>query len=64
MIVGGVITTTMADAVIEERTGDRPTVPPPVPPDDSEAWYAPQVRAQREVHPGVVEPIETRQRPL
>jgi len=31
-----------------------PTVPAPVPPDDPEAWYAPSVRAQREVHPGVV----------
>jgi type IV secretory pathway ATPase VirB11/archaellum biosynthesis ATPase len=30
------------------------TVPPPVPPDDAGAWYAPDVRAQREVHPGVV----------
>jgi type IV secretory pathway ATPase VirB11/archaellum biosynthesis ATPase len=30
------------------------TVPPPLPPDDPEAWYAPTVRDQREVHPGVV----------
>jgi type IV secretory pathway ATPase VirB11/archaellum biosynthesis ATPase len=29
-------------------------VPAPVPPDDAAAWYAPDVRAQREVHPGVV----------
>ncbi|MFB6120741.1 MAG: type II/IV secretion system ATPase subunit [Halobacteriaceae archaeon] len=30
------------------------TVPAPVPPDDPDAWYAPAVRAQREVHPGVM----------
>ncbi|MEF8851318.1 MAG: type II/IV secretion system ATPase subunit [Haloarculaceae archaeon] len=29
-------------------------VPPPLPPDDPEAWYAPDVRSQTEVHPGVV----------
>ncbi|MFB6107598.1 MAG: type II/IV secretion system ATPase subunit [Haloplanus sp.] len=29
-------------------------VPPPVPPDDPDAWYAPDVRVQYEVHPGVV----------
>jgi len=32
----------------------RLTVPAPVPPDDPEAWYAPDVREQDEVHPGVV----------
>jgi type IV secretory pathway ATPase VirB11/archaellum biosynthesis ATPase len=30
------------------------TVPAPVPPADPDAWYAPDVRAQYEVHPGVV----------
>jgi len=36
-------------------SGDRDgLVPPPLPPDDPEAWYAPDVRAQYEVHPGVV----------
>ncbi|PSP83834.1 secretion system protein [Halobacteriales archaeon QS_6_64_34] len=36
-------------------TGDRrPTVPAPVPPDDPDAWYAPDVCEQDEVHPGVV----------
>ncbi|MFB6131079.1 MAG: secretion system protein, partial [Salinigranum sp.] len=29
-------------------------VPPPLPPDDPDAWYAPDVRAQYEVTPGVV----------
>jgi hypothetical protein len=29
-------------------------VPPPLPPEDPDAWYAEDVRAQREVHPGVV----------
>jgi type IV secretory pathway ATPase VirB11/archaellum biosynthesis ATPase len=33
---------------------DPTTVPAPAPPDDPDAWYAPEVRAQREVHPGVV----------
>jgi len=32
-------------------------VPPPVPPDDGDAWYAPAVRAQYGVHPGVVATI-------
>jgi type IV secretory pathway ATPase VirB11/archaellum biosynthesis ATPase len=32
-------------------------VPEPVAPDDPEAWYAPAVRAQYEVHPGVVATI-------
>jgi type IV secretory pathway ATPase VirB11/archaellum biosynthesis ATPase len=31
-----------------------PTVPSPVPPDDPDAWYAPDVREQDEIHPGVV----------
>ncbi|PSP82312.1 secretion system protein [Halobacteriales archaeon QS_1_68_17] len=39
----------------EGRGGDGvPHVPPPVPPDDPDAWYAPDVRAQRELHPRVV----------
>lgn len=29
-------------------------VPPPIPPDDTDAWYAPDVRDQRELHSGVV----------
>jgi type IV secretory pathway ATPase VirB11/archaellum biosynthesis ATPase len=33
---------------------DGPTIPAPTPPDSPDAWYAPDVRAQREVHPGVV----------
>ncbi len=32
-------------------------VPAPVPPDDSDAWYAPNVCAQDEIHPGVVATI-------
>lgn len=31
--------------------GDAGAVPPPLPPDDPEAWYAPDVRSQTEVHP-------------
>ncbi len=31
-----------------------PAVPPPLPPDDPEAWYAEDVQAQDEVYPGVV----------
>ena len=37
-------------------------VPAPVPPDDGDAWYAPDVCAQDEIHPGVVATIrETRE---
>ena len=36
-------------------------VPPPLPPDDPEAWYAPDVQAQYEVHPGVVVTITRRE---
>ena len=38
----------------QERPG---FVSPPLPPDDPEAWYAPDVRAQYEIHPGVVATI-------
>jgi len=49
----------MADATLEiaaatGESSDGGSVPPPLPPDDPEAWYAPDVRAQYEVHPGVV----------
>jgi type IV secretory pathway ATPase VirB11/archaellum biosynthesis ATPase len=36
------------------ETGQSGRVSPPLPPDDPEAWYAPDVEAQYEVHPGVV----------
>ena len=36
-------------------------VPPPVGPGDVDAWYAPEVRAQYEVHPGVVVTVEERE---
>lgn len=39
---------------------DRPVVPPPLPPDDPEAWYAPNVERQDEIHPGVVVTIASR----
>ncbi|MEF8774095.1 MAG: type II/IV secretion system ATPase subunit [Halobacteriales archaeon] len=40
---------------LAESPGDRAgQVPPPLPPDDPEAWYAPDVRSQTAVHPGVV----------
>ncbi|MFC7019931.1 MULTISPECIES: type II/IV secretion system ATPase subunit [Haloarcula] len=35
-------------------TGWHATVPAPVPPDDPGAWYAPDVREQDEIYPGVV----------
>jgi hypothetical protein len=35
-------------------------VPSPLPPDDPEAWYAPDVQAQYEVHPGVVVTVTER----
>ncbi len=42
-----------------ERTTTRSegTVPPPLPPDDPESWYAPNIREQYEIHPGVVATI-------
>jgi len=36
-------------------------VPAPVPPDDADAWYAPEVRSQYEVHPGVVVTVSERE---
>jgi len=36
------------------------SVPSPVPPDDPDAWYAPDVRSQYEVHPGVVVTVAER----
>ena len=56
----------MADATLElaardsGESSDRGSVPPPLPPDDPEAWYAPDVRSQYEVHPGVVVTIADR----
>jgi type IV secretory pathway ATPase VirB11/archaellum biosynthesis ATPase len=41
-------------AETSRRAPDAPTVPAPVPPDEADAWYAPDTVAQREVHPGVV----------
>ena len=41
---------------------DPPTVPAPVAPADPDAWYAPDVRAQYELHPGVVATIVDRDR--
>jgi type IV secretory pathway ATPase VirB11/archaellum biosynthesis ATPase len=39
-----------------------PTVPAPAPPDDPDAWYAPDVHRQEEIHPGVVATVrETRE---
>ena len=43
----------LSDAPSTEE-GHRGRVPPPLPPDDPEAWYAPSVEAQYAVHPGVV----------
>jgi type IV secretory pathway ATPase VirB11/archaellum biosynthesis ATPase len=36
------------------------TVPAPVPPDDPDAWYAPDVHSQYQVHPGVVVTVAER----
>ena len=36
------------------------TVPSPVPPDSSDAWYAPTVRAQYELAPGVTATVHER----
>ncbi|PSQ11794.1 secretion system protein [Halobacteriales archaeon QS_5_70_15] len=37
-----------------ESDGEQYRVPPPRPPDDGRTWYAPEILAQRTVHPGVV----------
>jgi len=55
----------MGEARLELSDADgasdgRGTVPPPLPPDDPEAWYAPDVQSQYEVHPGVVVTITRR----
>jgi type IV secretory pathway ATPase VirB11/archaellum biosynthesis ATPase len=39
---------------LADDRGSVGAVPPPLPPDDPEAWYAPDVQSQTEVHPGVV----------
>jgi type IV secretory pathway ATPase VirB11/archaellum biosynthesis ATPase len=39
---------------LADAPGERGAVPPPLPPDDPEAWYTDDVRSQTEVHPGVV----------
>ncbi len=47
--------------IVDERDADRGgAVPAPVPPDDPEAWYAPDVRAQYEIAPGVVATVRER----
>ncbi len=44
----------------EERAeSERYPVPAPVGPGHSEAWYAPEVQAQYELHPGVVATVVT-----
>jgi type IV secretory pathway ATPase VirB11/archaellum biosynthesis ATPase len=45
----------------EDRRGIDPLqVPAPTAPDEPEAWYAPAVRAQDEIHPGVVVTVRER----
>lgn len=34
------------------------SVPPPIPPDDQAAWYAPAIRSQVELYPGVIATVE------
>jgi type IV secretory pathway ATPase VirB11/archaellum biosynthesis ATPase len=46
----------VGEGPVHERDST-PHVPPPEPPDDSAAWYAPDVRAQYELQPGVVATI-------
>ncbi|OYR72131.1 type II/IV secretion system ATPase subunit [Halorubrum ezzemoulense] len=46
--------------VDEPDEGSSGAVPAPVPPDDPEAWYAPDVRAQYEAAPGVVATVRKR----
>jgi len=44
----------------EPSTHTEGAVPPPLPPDAPEAWYAPEVREQYQLHPGVVTTIRER----
>ena len=57
---GGDVGESATDDSGPNRDGDSFAVPTPVPPDDPQAWYAPDVRAQDEVHPGVVMTIRER----
>ncbi len=56
----------MADARLEladapqGKVAEGAIVPPPLPPDDPEAWYAPEVQTQDEIHPGIVVTIRER----
>jgi hypothetical protein len=43
-----------------ESDGEQYRVPPPRPPDDGRTWYAPEILAQRTVHPGVVTTVRER----
>ena len=57
-------TPTLELAGDDPETADPPPdghVPPPLPPDDPEAWYAPDVRAQYELHPGVIATVRERE---
>ena len=57
-------TPTLELAADDPDPGEAPPnghVPPPLPPDDPEAWYAPDVRAQYELHPGVVATVRERE---
>jgi hypothetical protein len=47
----------LLEIVDQRREQDEAVVPAPVPPDDGAAWYAPNVRAQYEIHPGIVATI-------
>ena len=40
--------------------GDGCPIPPPRPPDDGEAWYAPEILSQETVHPEVVTTVRER----
>ena len=44
-------------SVDRDAADERREVPPPLPPDDPDAWYAPDVQAQYDVHAGVVATI-------
>ncbi len=53
---------TVTDPTLRIGTGtdDDASVPAPIPPDDPEAWYAPDVRTQYESAPGVVATVRER----
>jgi hypothetical protein len=46
------------EVAVDAQRSEWPRVPRPVEPGHADPWYAPDVQAQYEVHPGVVATVE------